>query len=73
MISSHATVAADALRKEVKAFDVPEPSRRSKKSKEYFRSFLDMINDYQESAPKDKKFSANEIDNLYDDMILEVS
>ena len=29
-----------------------------------------MISDYQESAPKGKKFSANEIDNLYDDLIL---
>ena len=34
------------------------------------RDFLDMITDYQESAPKAKKFSANEIDNLYDDLIL---
>ena len=63
-------MAADALRKEIKAFDVPAPHRRSKTSKEYFRSFLDMIKDYQDSAPKDKKFSTNKIDNLYDDMIL---
>ena len=29
-----------------------------------------MIWDYQESAPSDKKFSSNEIDNLYDNLIL---
>ena len=68
--SSHACVAADKLRKAIKTFDVPVTSRRDKEAKDYFRDFLDMISDYQESAPKDKKFSANEIDNLYDDLIL---
>ena len=29
-----------------------------------------MISDYQESTPSDKKFSPNEIDNLYDGLIL---
>ena len=29
-----------------------------------------MIWDYQESAPSDKKFSSNEIDNLYENLIL---
>ena len=71
--SSHATVAADALRKEIKAFDVPAIGPVAPRQvKNISVGFLDMIKDYQDSAPKGKKFSANEIDNLYDDMILEV-
>ena len=68
--SSHACVAADKLRKAINTYDVPIQSQRDRDGKDYIREFLDMICDYQESAPSDKKFSPNEIDNLYDAFIL---
>ena len=44
------------LCKAFNTFDVPILSRRNKEGKDYIRDFLDMISDYQESAPSDKKF-----------------
>ena len=56
--SSHACVAADKLRKAINKYDVPIQSRHDRDGKEYIREFLDMIWDYQESAPSNKKSSA---------------
>jgi hypothetical protein len=50
--TSHATVAADKLRKELKAFDVPVLSRRDKEGKDYIREFLDVISDYHRVCTK---------------------
>ena len=63
-------VAADKLHKAINTYEVPIQSRRDREGKDYIREFFDMISDYQELAPSDKKFSPNEIDNLYDGLIL---
>ena len=55
--SSHACVVADTLCKAINKYEIPIQSRRNRSVKEYIREFLDMIWDYQESAPKKTRSS----------------